>query len=61
MKIMFIGILTEDVLEYTRNEKLISTLVGITDAAEEVGRICGSSSCVPGSTGLSPGFLLVSS
>ena len=40
MKIMFIGILTEDVLEYTRNEKLISTLVGIKDAAEEVGRIC---------------------
>ena len=40
MKIMFIGILTEDVLEYTRNERLISTLVGIKDAAEEVGRIC---------------------
>ena len=40
MKIMFIGILTEDVLEYTRKEKLISTLVGIKDAAEEVGRIC---------------------
>ena len=40
MKIMFIGILTKDVLEYTRNEKLISTLVGIKDAAEEVGRIC---------------------
>ena len=40
MKIMFIGILTEEVLEYTRNEKLISTLVGIKDAAEEVGRIC---------------------
>ena len=40
MKIMFIGILTEDVLEYTRKDKLISTLVGIKDAAEEVGRIC---------------------
>lgn len=40
MKIMFIGILTEDVLNSTRNDKLISTLVGIKDAAEEVGRIC---------------------
>ena len=40
MKIMFIGILTEEVLNSTRNDKLISTLVGIKDAAEEVGRIC---------------------
>ena len=40
MKIMFIGILTESVLESTRSDKLISTLVGIKDAAEEVGRIC---------------------
>ena len=40
MKIMFIGILTEEVLNSTRSDKLISTLVGIKDAAEEVGRIC---------------------
>ena len=42
MKILFIGILTEEVLNSTRQEKLIGSLVDIEDAAKEVGRICNS-------------------
>lgn len=40
MKILFIGILTEEVLQRTKLEKLVGTLVDIREAAEEVGRIC---------------------
>ena len=40
MQILFIGILTEEVLQKTKLEKLIGTLVDIKEAAEEVGRIC---------------------
>ncbi len=40
MKILFIGILTEEVLQKTKLEKLIGTLVDIREAAAEVGRIC---------------------
>ena len=40
MKIMFIGILTEDVLASTRNEDLIGAMVDIREAAAEVGKIC---------------------
>ena len=40
MKVLFIGILTEEVLQKTKLEKLIGTLVDIREAAEEVGRIC---------------------
>jgi len=40
MKILFIGILTEEVLQKTKLEKLIGTLVDIQEAASEVGRIC---------------------
>ena len=39
MKILFIGVLTEDVLATTRQEELIGTLVDIQDAAEEVKKI----------------------
>ena len=39
MRILFIGILTEDVLASTKTEGLIGTLVDIEDAAEEVGKI----------------------
>lgn len=39
LKIMFIGILTEDVLSSTRAEELIGTLVDIREAAEEVRKV----------------------
>ncbi len=42
LKVLFIGILTEEVLQKTKLEKLIGTLVDIREAAEEVGRICDS-------------------
>lgn len=42
MKIMFIGIITEDVLSGIRSDNLISSLVDVEDAAREVGKICNS-------------------
>lgn len=40
MKILFIGILTEEVISQTKSEGLISSFIGIREAAAEVGRIC---------------------
>ncbi len=40
MRVLFIGILTQDVLASTKNEGLIGTMVDIEDAAAEVGKIC---------------------
>ena len=42
MKILFIGIVTEDVLANTKNEGLIGTFVDVNEAAKEVGRICNT-------------------
>lgn len=42
MRIMFIGILTEEVLAMTRQEKIIGTFVDVSEAANEVGAICDS-------------------
>ena len=42
MKILFIGILTEEVLAQTKNDKLIGTLLDVDDAAAAVGRICNA-------------------
>jgi 5'-nucleotidase len=42
MKIMFIGIITEEVLAGIRSDNLISNLIDINDAAQEVGRICNA-------------------
>ncbi len=42
MKILFIGIVTEAVLANTKNEGLIGTFVDISEAAQEVGRICNT-------------------
>ena len=42
MKILFIGILTEEVLNSTRQDEIIGSLVDVQDAAREVGRICNS-------------------
>lgn len=42
MKILFIGILTEEVLAMTKKDGLIGTFVNINEAAEEVGRICNA-------------------
>ena len=42
MKILFIGILTQEVIAQTKNDGLIGSFVSINEAAEEVGRICNS-------------------
>lgn len=42
MKILFIGILTEQALSTTKKEAMIGTMVDIADAAKEVERICNS-------------------
>ena len=42
MKVMFIGILTEEVLAQARQERLIGSFVDIREAAVEVGKICNA-------------------
>ena len=42
MKILFIGLLTEEVLHSTKRDKLIGSFVDVHEAAREVGRICDS-------------------
>ena len=42
MNVLFIGILTEDVLAQTKQDKLIGSLVDVEDAAKEVGKICNA-------------------
>lgn len=42
MKILFIGILTEEIINQTRNEGIIGSIVDIYEASEEVGRICNA-------------------
>ena len=42
MKILFIGVLTEEVMAQTRMEDVIGSFVDIHDAAKEVGRICNA-------------------
>ena len=40
MRILFIGILTEEILASTRNEKIIGTFIDLKEAAREIGVIC---------------------
>ena len=42
LKVLFIGILTEEVLAQTRAEKLIGSFIDVEEAAAEVGRITGA-------------------
>ena len=42
MKIMFIGILTEEVLAQARQERLIGSFVNVHEAATEIGKICNT-------------------
>ena len=42
MKVMFIGILTEEVLAQARQERLIGSFVDVHEAAAEVGKICNA-------------------
>lgn len=42
IKIMFIGIITEDVLNQAKQERLVGSIVDVHEAAEEVGRICNA-------------------
>lgn len=40
MRVLFIGILTQEVLKQTKNEELIGLLLDVEDAATEIGRVC---------------------
>ena len=42
MKILFIGVLTEEVLATARKERLIGSFINVREAAAEVGRICNA-------------------
>lgn len=42
MKILFIGILTEEVMSQTKNEAIIGSFVDIHEAALEIGKICNA-------------------
>jgi len=46
MKILFIGILTEEVLSQTKKEELIGSFVDIYEAAAEVGKICNAHNAI---------------
>ncbi|MBP0985517.1 MAG: metallophosphoesterase, partial [Oscillospiraceae bacterium] len=42
MKILFIGILTEEVISQTKGENVIGSFIGIEDAAAEIEKICNA-------------------
>ena len=42
LKVLFIGILTEEVMAQTRNEGVIGSFVDVAEAVEEIGRICNT-------------------
>jgi len=42
MKILFIGILTEEVMSQTKKEGIISSFIDVVDAAKEIGKICNA-------------------
>ena len=42
MKILFIGILTEEVMAQAKNEEIIGSFVDVYDAAKEIGKICNN-------------------
>lgn len=42
MHILFIGVLTEEVLAQTKREKLIGSIVNVEEAVSEVGKICNA-------------------
>lgn len=46
MKVLFIGILTQEVLSQTKNDGIIGTFVDIDEAATEVGKICNTYNAV---------------
>jgi len=42
MKILFIGVLTEEVLAKTKQEEMIGSLIDVKEAAREIGKICNT-------------------
>ena len=46
MKILFIGILTEEVMAQTKNDGMVGTFVSVEDAAKEVERICNAHNAI---------------
>jgi len=42
MKILFIGILTEDIIKQAKNEGVIGSIVDVYEASQEIGKICNA-------------------
>ena len=42
MKVLFIGVLTEEVLAQTKQDKLIGSIVDVEEASQEIGKICNA-------------------
>ena len=42
MRIMFIGVITEEVMNGIKSDSLLGELIGVSDAVKEVGRICNA-------------------
>lgn len=42
MRVLFIGILTEDVISKTKSEAVVGSLVDVNDAVREIGKICNT-------------------
>ena len=42
MRILFIGVITEEVISQTKGENIIGSFIGIQEAAQEVGKICNA-------------------
>lgn len=42
IRVLFIGLLTEDVISQTKGENIIGSFIGIEDACKEVGKICNA-------------------
>ena len=42
MKIMFIGLLTEEIMDYAKQDDILGSFVDIEEAAEAVGKICNN-------------------
>ena len=40
MKVLFIGILTEEVISQTKNDGMIGSLIDVEDAAKAIAKIC---------------------
>ncbi len=42
MKVLFIGVLTQEIMDYAKQDELLGTFIDVEDAAAEVGNICNN-------------------